>query len=83
MVPTGCLCVYEVFDLVRGTADALYPSLGCLGWRHLNHLVLLKVLAKALGRDVNGGTTQVKNVAKAGLQKSLHLFPLVYGHTSC
>lgn len=48
----------------------------------------LEVLAKTLGRIVNGGTSQVKDVAgqvlaKAGLQKSWHLFPLVYGYTPC
>lgn len=80
--------VVLVLDLARGTAGALYPSLGSLGWRQPNHLVLLEVLAKTLGRIVNGDTSQVKDVAgqvlaKAGLQKSWHLFPLVYGYTPC
>jgi len=50
--------------------------------------MLLEVLAKELGRGVDAGTSQVKDVAgqwltKASLQKSWHLLPLVYGCTSC
>lgn len=63
-------------------------SLASLGWRQPNHLVLLEVLAKVLGRDVDGGTSQVNGVAgqvlaKAGLQKSWHPFSLVCGYASC
>lgn len=55
------------------------PQFGLSGLRQPNHLVLLEVLAKALGRDVDEGTSQVRDVAgqvlaKAGLQKNWYLF---------
>lgn len=57
------------------------PQFGLSG---LNHLLLLEILAKALGRGISGAMSWVKGqvLVKAGLQEVFrHCFPPLYGYT--